>query len=771
MSELIASARANLEAAQTSLTQAKAQHDSSKASYESAKKLHDAVVLAHSNALSSASIQNLCDSCQKIDFHTLFNHRGGRQKTGSTSRRGVGDLFNAIENQSTCPSCRFLLEACQLGRAPGEFLLHGASDARHSTIYLVQERLPWYNKAGIAAELPWCPYYWLQVGLPTDTGEPHICICLTSVNAPIDAENNINHSSSPRIRNPIEAFNGSINNELVRSWLDTCDRHHGKSCMEASPDMRVGMKYSLIDVATRYVVPALTSERYVALSYVWGKGAQGLYGCEQVEVEEAPLAGDGHVRTTRQQLRVPYPAPQTIEDAFIFVKRLGERYLWTDLYCIDQKDHNGKEEQIMQMDKIYTSAFVTIVALDGKDADWGLPGVSRPLEHTRQPALSLGIGKLTATYIYSIWDHAGTAIWDSRAWTLQERLLSRCCVVFAKSSISMRCKEEVFHDSMEEPLSQSISRHPTKLGDEYFWEDGSGIELSETEWDYKQYDAFVSAYTSRDITSQNDALNACRGILSMMTRNTGCRFVFGLPGDDLHRALLWKPHHNNTVLRRDGFPSWSWLGWIGRTEHAYWIGDMADYVDQDAHRPRKRLHGLEPFDPVQDVSADILSDFSQIEASNGLIRLSSETAKFNLCLQRKDGDEHNGLKPKSVQPSRAVGDHWTLLTGEAGTRKLRDTAGEYQVFETTDFFFRAHPDYRTTLEAFTVGRQKAEFLLVQRWPSIRDSKRSNKKRENLVSALLINKLENGKYERLASILLPWDEWQAAKPQKQVVELA
>lgn len=775
MSDLVDSVKANLEAAQTHLTQAKAHYETAKASYESAKELHRTVVIAHANSVTTHGSQNLCDLCTNIDFQGSFKQRATGLKT-STTRRGIGNLFNAVENQSTCPCCRFLLEACQLGRVAGDIKLLNTSDLRYSTIYLVNDRRPWYNKAGVAADMLWRPYFWLQVGLPTKTGEPHICINLDSPISIDDRDDNAVHSSSPRIRDPIEAFNGSINYEIVQSWLNICDIEHRNMCKTSREEARANINFSLINVHTREIVRASTSERYIALSYVWGKGAQSMYRLEEVDVPVEPFSASEHASSTLKQLQVPYPAPQTIEDAMTFVKRVDQNYLWTDLYCIDQNDSKAKTEQILQMDKIYHSACFTIVALDGEDADWGLPGVSRPLEHTKQPTLNLGIGRLTATYIYSVWDHAGKAVWDSRAWTLQERLLSRRFIIIAKSSISMRCKEEVFHDSMEignttssESSTPSVLRTPTRLGDEYFWEDGSGIELDETEWDYKQYDALVSVYTDRQLTAQSDALNACRGVLNMISEKTGYQFTFGLPVQDFHRALLWKAHHHNTLTRRVGFPSWSWAGWIGRTEHAYWVVDMADYVDVDAHRPRKRLKGSEAFDPMSDVTAEVLH-VQGLETDGSIIRISSDVATFHLSLQREDGEIHTGLKPKSVQPDHAVGDHWTLVAGEAGTHKLRDIAGEHEVFESTDFFFRTDPEQRCTLAEFAVGRRPAEFLLIQRWPSIRDSQTSNKRRENMVSALLINKISDSRYERLASILIPWDEWHAAKPQRQVVEL-
>lgn len=118
--------------------------------------------------------------------------------------------------------------------------------------------------------------------------------------------------------------------------------------------------------------------------------------------------------------QLPASLPQTMADAMTFVEQLGERYLWIDQLCINQADEGEKQRQIHITDQIFSSAYLTIVSLDGEDANWGLPGTSRPLLHTHQPTINIKSGRLVATYIYSAWDNNGTSVWDSRGWTLQE---------------------------------------------------------------------------------------------------------------------------------------------------------------------------------------------------------------------------------------------------------------------------------------------------------------------------------------------------------------
>jgi len=54
---------------------------------------------------------------------------------------------------------------------------------------------------------------------------------------------------------------------------------------------------------------------------------------------------------------------------------LGETYLWVDSLCIVQDDENLKQDQLQQMAAIYAKASITIMAANGMDADYCLPGI------------------------------------------------------------------------------------------------------------------------------------------------------------------------------------------------------------------------------------------------------------------------------------------------------------------------------------------------------------------------------------------------------------
>jgi hypothetical protein len=101
-----------------------------------------------------------------------------------------------------------------------------------------------------------------------------------------------------------------------------CKSNHGELCLPSTTIYETTLKLSVIDVITRRVVFAKSGCKYVALSYVW----------VQVGIGESEV--DRDVTLTGGFL--PEKVPQTIEDAILVVKALGERFLWVDAYCIDQ---------------------------------------------------------------------------------------------------------------------------------------------------------------------------------------------------------------------------------------------------------------------------------------------------------------------------------------------------------------------------------------------------------------------------------------------------
>jgi hypothetical protein len=133
-----------------------------------------------------------------------------------------------------------------------------------------------------------------------------------------------------RVMNVAEAAWGSIDIDLVISWLSDCDFNH--DCLALADRPLQAGELQLIDVETREIVSSPAGARYLALSYVWGNVLrQPDYGMVEVP--------DGSRKIGR--------ASRTIEDAIWLTKSFHERYLWVDVYCVDQsKDSPEKLAQV-----------------------------------------------------------------------------------------------------------------------------------------------------------------------------------------------------------------------------------------------------------------------------------------------------------------------------------------------------------------------------------------------------------------------------------------
>ena len=366
MDNALALAAAQLQKAKTELDLAKSQYQGAEAAFQCAKTVYKALEASlKAGALPDPPQNFLCISCQAIPIASIFK---GSQSTSKSHRRNVGDLFHAVETQSSCLFCKFLIEAFQVGSESRSERLHAQLKPRDTAIYFASDPdgKAWYTKAGIDTTLSPCPFVWLQTGAPTATGEPHICI---SFEPALQKDSNIGRLSTkayPRQREPLEAFNGSVNYALVKSWLQKCCAEHGNECQVDDTVSALALDIYLIDVKARHLVRRRSGDRFVALSYVWGKQPQ-----RSITLNGDTTGGNevDHRSDPNFVQDLPVVIPQAMEDAIRFVDHIGERFLWIDQLCIDQTKGEHKQKQINIMDQIFTSAHLTLVNLDGPNAD------------------------------------------------------------------------------------------------------------------------------------------------------------------------------------------------------------------------------------------------------------------------------------------------------------------------------------------------------------------------------------------------------------------
>ncbi|KAF2140414.1 uncharacterized protein K452DRAFT_230998, partial [Aplosporella prunicola CBS 121167] len=207
-----------------------------------------------------------------------------------------------------------------------------------------------------------------------------------------------------------------IDYNILNNWIEYCeDNHTGCQSMVGNA---VIPNLKLIDCTSMQIIGAEPHHKYATLSYVWGSSVQ--------DDSKATLFSG------LSQL------PQVIQDSINIAKRLNIQYLWVDRYCIPQDDRAEKHKQIINMHLIYANAVVTFIASAGENPSYGLPGAPGSRKRRAQSAVRVGNQQFTST------GGAPTFLlrrskWWKRAWTYQEALLSRRCLVFTDDKVLFQC--------------------------------------------------------------------------------------------------------------------------------------------------------------------------------------------------------------------------------------------------------------------------------------------------------------------------------------------
>lgn len=92
------------------------------------------------------------------------------------------------------------------------------------------------------------------------------------------------------------------------------------------------------------------------------------------------------------------------------------------------------------MDHIYENATLTIVAMAGSDDTYGLPGLgTQPVVSRNEPLQATFAGRTLVLLNPDILTSVKESEWSTRAWTFQEALLSKRCLLFTPHQVYFIC--------------------------------------------------------------------------------------------------------------------------------------------------------------------------------------------------------------------------------------------------------------------------------------------------------------------------------------------
>ncbi|KAK2766518.1 hypothetical protein CKAH01_15467 [Colletotrichum kahawae] len=254
--------------------------------------------------------------------------------------------------------------------------------------------------------------------------------------------------------------------------------------------------------------------------------------------------------------------PEVIIDAIQLRMSLKQRYLWIDRFCIVQDDPDTKAEQLDAMGAIYHRAFLTIVAL-GDGVTRGLAGIScrpRPNSYVNHSwdllaSMSNPMGRARTPWVEIAVQYSK---WNRRAWTFQERFLSRRRLFFDEGQVYGNCRKETWSDNTsgysEEDWMKTIC-----------WQEGGMRDafVDEKQESLHAYTRPLQQYAPRSLTFQEDILNAFAGVGSILRASLKTDVLCGHPEKFFLESLLWIP--NDDGGKRGNLvdiPSWSWASWV-----------------------------------------------------------------------------------------------------------------------------------------------------------------------------------------------------------------
>ncbi|KAF5532446.1 hypothetical protein FMEXI_12403 [Fusarium mexicanum] len=300
----------------------------------------------------------------------------------------------------------------------------------------------------------------------------------------------------------------------------------------------------LIDVGSqngasvpKIVITTTSSEmEYLALSYAWG-------------------SGHDFAKTTASNLEemkkgLPWDElSKTVQDAIIFTRKLGFRYLWVDALCILQSegpdDNRHKDDwsyEAARFGEYYENATLTIAATGAISSQQGL-FLDRPALFFDPKPVTLSIKKNYGGTRYVSIRPPGP-LWEmsiqnapllTRGWATQERVLSKRILHFGASCLLWECQFiEVFQNLESQQEDELIAL-----------------------WYH-----FVDSYSGTNFSLYRDRLPALCGIAARIQRRFPQDYIAGIWESAIPQGLLWTGWGNQEPepepIRGTNRPSWCW---------------------------------------------------------------------------------------------------------------------------------------------------------------------------------------------------------------------
>ena len=325
--------------------------------------------------------------------------------------------------------------------------------------------------------------------------------------------------------------------ELAQEWLQNCLSRHGM-CKLTEAEVPV-LPTRILEISKQGSACRLLESRgrrayYCTLSHRW--------------------AGQNMYKTTRNNITQHYQdvkvskMSQSIRLAIQLASTLGIKYLWVDAFCIVQDLEADKQTEILRMGDIFANSFLTIAIVDEAGKGKKRRRLSQTLEHDKRPK----------------------GVLDTRAWVLQEQILSRRVLNYVQGDVFWDCLTCSASRSYPAGIPINLDRN-FKERDLRVLKEGIHLQrlytVNQPAEHYLQisWHRVVEDYSRRHLTNLEDRALAIAGVATRISAVTKDEYLAGLWRGRIVEDLCWsrdKRFDDDRIAPSRSFraPSWSWLG-------------------------------------------------------------------------------------------------------------------------------------------------------------------------------------------------------------------